>query len=61
MLKRHTIHCDNWDSFKPRYLTDKRTGQTLGRLMPRATQAQLQGSGVTGHSIPQVETRYPGT
>ena len=27
--------CDNWDSLRPKYLTDKRTGHTIGRLMPR--------------------------
>ena len=61
MLKRHTIHCDNWDSFKPRYLTDRRTGQTIGRLMPRATQAQLGGFGIAAHSKPEIETRREGT
>jgi hypothetical protein len=28
-------YCDNWDSHVPQYLTDKRTGLTIGRLMPR--------------------------
>ena len=60
MLKRHTIHCDNWDSFKPRYLTDIRTGQVIGTLRPRATQAEL-GYGIAAHSKPEIETRYPGT
>lgn len=60
MLKRHMIHCDNWDSFKPRFLTDIRTGVTIGKLMPRATQAQL-GYGIAKHSKPEIETRYPGT
>jgi len=40
-MRKRTIFCNNWDSFKPQYLTDIRTGKTLGVLMPRATQAQL--------------------
>lgn len=59
-MRHKTIHCDNWDSFKPQWLTDKCTGKTLGRLMPRATQAQL-GYGIAAHSRPLVETRKEGT
>ncbi len=55
-MRKSTIHCDNWDSFKPRHLTDKRTGATLGVLMPRATRAQL-GYGIAAHSKPETETR----
>ena len=58
-MRKHTIHCENWDSFKPRYLTDIRTGATLGVLMPRATQAQL-GPGIQSWSRPATETRRPG-
>ena len=27
--------CANWDSQRPEWLTDKRTGNLIGRLMPR--------------------------
>lgn len=58
-MRNSTIHCDNWDSFKPRRLADKLTGLTLGVLMPRATQAQL-GYGIAAHSKPEFETRRLG-
>ena len=58
-MSRHTVFCDNWDSFKPQYLTAVKTGKTIGRLMPRATQAQL-GYGIAVHSRPTIETRRAG-
>ena len=39
-----SVFCNNWDGDKPEYLTDVRTGQTLGRLMPRIDQATLEAS-----------------
>ena len=50
--------CDNWDSLRPKYLTDKRTGDTIGRLMPRITLAVLRASpGIAAKSIPDHDTR----
>ncbi len=28
-------HCSDWDSPSPMWLTDRRTGNIMGRLMPR--------------------------
>jgi hypothetical protein len=59
-MRNSTIHCNNWDSFKPQALTDKHTGQALGTLVPRATQAQL-GYGIAPWSKPETETRAEGS
>jgi len=46
------IHCNNWDSLKPQYLTDKRTGDTIGCLMPRVPRHILLASpGICAHSV----------
>lgn len=52
------ITCKNWDSFSPQPLTDTETGQCIGILMPRATQAEL-GPNIQRWSKPAVETRKP--
>lgn len=52
------IFCQNWDSLKPEYLTHKRTGKTMGRLMPRISPDVLRASpGISKHSIPDHDTR----
>lgn len=37
-------YCEDWDSEKPQYLTDKRTGKTIGILQPVVTQRVLEAS-----------------
>lgn len=54
--QKYDIECKNWDSFNPQPLTDRVTGKAIGKLMPRATQAQL-GFGIQGWSRPKTETR----
>lgn len=50
--------CFNWDSLRPEYLNDKRTGHTIGRLMPRISLAVLRASpGIAAKSIPDHDTR----
>lgn len=47
-------HCENWDSDKPEYLTDVRTGKTIGLLMPVVSQATLEASpGIQSWSNPR--------
>lgn len=53
------ITCKNWDSFNPQPLVVD--GKSIGKLMPRATQAVLNASpGLQGWSKPEYETRTPG-
>ena len=42
-------HCNDWDSDKPEWLVDKRTGKTIGRLMPRV---RTFGPGIQSWSRP---------
>ena len=51
-------YCQNWDSLRPEYIGDKRTGDTIGRLMPRISLAVLRASpGIAAKSIPDHDTR----
>ncbi len=49
-------HCENWDSDKPEYLTDVRTGKTMGILMPQISQRTAEASpGIASWSHPRAK------
>jgi len=51
-----TVACSNWDAWTPRYVHCLKTGNCIGTLIPRATQAEL-GYGIQGWSRPETDTR----
>ncbi len=48
------VFCENWDSRKPEWLTDKRTGKTIGILLPVISRRTLEASpGIQAWSNPR--------
>lgn len=42
-------YCQNWDSPRPEYLGDRRTGDTIGRLMPILNNPHPGGTPLLGY------------